>query len=113
MVVDTDKQDKVTPRVVKSEEPRHNIALSVQDMTLPDLLASITRRLLNVLENGDVSSKQTEINLCRSDLKAWYDSRPATMRKEVAKDARRILQNYRNIGEQLHSDVTTITAQDM
>lgn len=86
---------------------------AVEDMTLPELLGTITQRVLTVLESGDVTNKQNEIQGCRNDLRLWYESQPMDKRKEMAKDSKRIMQNYKNIGEQFYFDLVNLTAQDM
>jgi len=86
---------------------------SVTEMTLPELLSVITKRVLTTLEQGDTAAKQNEINGCRNDLRLWYENQPVAKRRDIAKDSRRIMQNYRNIGEQFNSDLVSLTAQDV
>lgn len=85
----------------------------VSELTLPELMGNITRRILTVLENDDVNAKQAEINGCRQDLKMWYENMSVDKRKDIAKDLKRIMQNYKNIGEQFYFDLVSLTAQDI
>ena len=82
------------------------------DMSLPELMGSITQRILTVLEQGDTATKQSTIGNCRNDLRSWYESQPSDKRKEMAKDYKRIMQNYKNVAEQLNFDLVSLTAQD-
>lgn len=85
----------------------------ITEYTLPELMAAITKRILTVLESTDTASKQAEINGCRNDFRLWFEGQPTDKRKELAKDYRRIIMNYKNIGEQLYFDIVSLTAGDV
>lgn len=105
--------EAIKDKVLEVKEKPQPKEKRVEELSLPELMANITRRILTVLESGDVNTKQSEINGCRQDLRLWYETKPADVRKEIGKDAKRIMQNFKNVGEQFYSDLVGLTAQDM
>ena len=81
--------------------------------TLPELLGRMTETLLTALQGDQPAPKQQAIQGCLRDMRIWYDSQPVEGRKELAKAARKQLEQFKLVGEQFFQEMMTITAQDV
>jgi len=102
-----------TQKTKETKEEEAVTAEVVTPMTLPQLLGLSVTRLLTVLQNGDTGAKQTEMLRCRTDLNNWYLAQTPTNRAEFAKQQRKVLENFKLLGEQFASDFAQMTAGDV
>jgi hypothetical protein len=84
-----------------------------QPMTLPRLLSSVTYDLLEALQGNDVGAKQRAIKEGTRRMRIWYDAQPIEERKELAKLARKTLENFKLVSEQFFQEMMQISAQDV
>ena len=105
-------ESKEAKQVVAETMPQEN-AKGVQFITLPELVGQITTRILIALDGQDQGEKGVVVSAARKDLRLWYEAQSVENRKEVAKSARKTIENFKSVSEQLWSDIGFLTAQDL
>jgi hypothetical protein len=81
--------------------------------TLPQLLGVLTERLMTALQGDAPGPKQQTIQACLREMRIWYDAQPVEERKELAKMARKQLEQFKMVGEQFFQEMMMISAQDV
>lgn len=81
--------------------------------TLPQLLGRITEKLMTALQGSVPAAKQQSIHECLREMRIWYDAQPVEGRKELAKNARKQLEQFKMVGEQFFQEMNIISAQDV
>ncbi len=118
-MAETKKQD-VTKEEKPAEEKKTVVTTEVnmktkgvQDMTLPELVGNITTRILTALDGQDQGDKGIVVAAGRRDLRLWYEAQSVENRKDIAKAARKTIENFKSVSEQLWSDIGFLVAQDL
>src|SRR6267378_2366789 len=86
---------------------------STEPQTLPQLLGDMTVKLMTALQGDAPGPKQQAIQGCLREMRIWYDAQPVEGRKELARSARKQLEQFRMVGEQFFQEMVTISAQDV
>lgn len=81
--------------------------------TLSQLLGRMTEKLLTALQGTIPAVKQQAIQECLREMRIWYDAQPVEGRKELARDARKQLEQFKMVGEQFFQEMMMISAQDV
>lgn len=99
------------PKVeVKKESP---VLSPIRDMSLPEVTGLLTTRIMKALQGSDSATIQATIKTATSDLEVWYESQPLTGRRDLAIAAKRSMEQFRLISEQLFHTMVTLTLKDM
>lgn len=81
--------------------------------TLAQLLGRMTETLMTALQGSTPAPKQAAIQQCLREMRIWYDAQPVEGRKELARSARKQLEQFKMVGEQFFQEMMTISAQDI
>lgn len=96
----------------KKEETKPAVN-ALRELTLPELTGLLTTRIMKALQGTDSGVITGAINSATGDLKAWYDAQPSEGRKDLARTAKKSMEQFRLISEQLFHSMVTITLSDM
>ena len=88
-------------------------AVYYDEVTLPNLIGKVTASILTALASGIDSVKGEAVTAGRREIRLWYESQSVEDRKEIAKNVRRIGEQYKQVSEQLHLDIVTLAMQDL
>jgi hypothetical protein len=107
------QQEKEVPKPAKPEvdEVAHETAKIPE--TLSQLLGRMTEKLLTALHGSVPAVKQQAIQECLREMRIWYDAQPIEDRKELARAARKQLEQFKMVGEQFFQEMMIISAQDV
>lgn len=104
-------ESKETKESVAEPMPRAN--KGVQYMTLPEVVGRITTDVLTALDGQDQGVKGVAVAAGRRDLRLWYEAQSVENRRDIAKAARKTIENFKSVAEQLWSDIGLLVAQDL
>ena len=104
------QQEKETSQVV--QDPARSTPTFIPP-TLPELLGAMTTELLTALQGDTPGPKQATIQKCLRSMRIWYEGQPVEGRKELARTARKQLEQFKMVGEQFFQEMMTISAQDV
>jgi ribosome recycling factor len=51
--------------------------------------------------------------MCKTNLRLWYESQSVENRKEVAKDAKKTMENFKLVAEQCFQELVMLTLSDI
>ncbi len=111
-VEENQKTTKVEPPKVEAAEVVAPVKDAEPAKTLPQLLGESSTTLLTVLQGVNPAEKQAAITKCLREMRIWYDAQPVEGRKEIARDCRKILEQFKQVAEQFAQEMYTISAQD-
>ena len=106
-MADQQRKEDVKPEVGKT------VVKALQEITLPELTGLLTTRIMKAIEGNDSGTIQATIKAAISDLQMWYESQPVQGRQEIARSAKKSMEQFRLISEQLFHSMVQITLQDI
>lgn len=110
--------DKETPKpkevvrevVVKESKDR---VTPTHELDLPTLVGMVTKRMLAALQSTDPTVKTGEVASARRELRIWYEGQPTENRKDIAKNTRKLGEQFKQIAEQINQDIVALSFQDL
>lgn len=110
---ETKPVEKATEKAVEQPNIEEAHEMAPKAKTLPELLGSSTTSLLEALQGTIPAAKQAEIVRCQREMRIWYDAQPVADRKELARAARKTLEQFKMVAEQFFQEMMIISAQDV